>query len=213
MSRATGSVQPARSEALEGVLDEVADSVGSSERVSIGEIVTALNDRGFGALCALIGVLASIPVIGALPGVSLLAAVLVLLIAGQHAAGRHRLWIPSALSCRSVSSEKFAKGIERAKPYVSWVDGLVSPRLRWLVEGRTERRLIAVAMCILALTMIPLALIPWGVFAPALAITAFGIAIVGRDGLFAAAGYALTAVTVYLCYAFWNIIESMLAAL
>lgn len=192
---------------VDGLENELDDG---SSRISVDEVVTALNDRGFGVVCALIGTLAAIPVIGGLPGVTLLSAALVLLIAGQYVAGRRRLWIPSALGRLSLEWATFEKGLDAARPYARWVDGFISPRLDWLVGGDGERRVIAGAMCVLALTMFPLALIPWGVFPSALAIAAFGIAITGRDGLFALAGYALTAIAVYVLYAFSGAIAGLL---
>lgn len=210
MTQAAADSRSSHHDVLNKVLNEVEDGTSGNGRVSVGDMVTALNDRGFGAVCALIGILAAMPIIGGLPGASLFAAALVLLIAGQQVVGRHRLWLPSFLSKRAIDRDTFKSGVEKAKHYVGWADKLIHPRLGWLVNGRTERRLIAAAMCILALTMIPLALVPWGVFPPALAIAAFGIAILGRDGLFAAAGYALTAVTVYVLYAFSGLIAGWL---
>jgi hypothetical protein len=191
-------------EGLENDLDD------GASRISVDEVVTALNDRGFGVLCALIGALAAIPIIGGLPGVTLLTAVLVLLVAGQYLAGRRKLWMPSALGRLSVEWSRFEKGLAAVRPYAERIDRLIEPRLDWLVRGDGERRLIAGVICLLALTMFPLALVPWGVFPSALAITAFGIAITGRDGAFALAGYVLTAVAIGVLYAFWGVISSML---
>lgn len=197
---------------LVGVLDEVEDGLdGGDEQITVGEVIDSLNDRGFGALCAVIGALAATPVIGALPGVSIGSAILIVLIAGQHVMGRRSLWIPSFLAKRSFDRTTFEKSIDKVRPYAKWVDKLIRPRLSWFIGGDTERRLVAVAISVLALTMVPLALVPWGVFPAALAITAFGIAITGRDGLFALVGYALVAVTVYVLYAFSGAIASLLA--
>lgn len=199
---------------LVGVLDGVEDQLdGDGKRLTVGEVVASLNDRGFGALCAVIGALAAMPVIGALPGVSVGAAVLVLLIAGQQVVGQRSLWIPKFLAKCSFERATFENGIKAVRPYARWVDGLIRPRLLWFVGGDTERRLMAAAISVLALVMLPLALIPWGVFPPALAITAFGIAITGRDGVFALIGYAFVAVTVYMLYAFSGAIASMVQAI
>ncbi len=195
---------------LKGVLDGVQEGTDGNARVSVGDVVASLDDRGFGALCTVIGILASLPVVGGVPGVSVLCAALILLIAGQHVAGRDSLWIPKFLSRRSIEHETLDTSLEKMRPYVRRLDGLIKPRLDAVVGGRTERRLIALAMCVLALTMLPLALIPWGVFPPALAITAFGIGLTARDGLFALAGYALTALTVYVLYAFSDALAGML---
>jgi len=207
---ASDDSQAGHDDVLANLLDGVQDDLDGESRVSVAEIVTSLNDRGFGALCALIGALAAIPIIGGLPGVSVLSAVLVLLIAGQYVAGRRGLWIPALLGQWSIDRGTFEKALAKVGPYAKWIDGLIRPRVSWVVAGDTERRLIAVAMCILALAMFPLALIPWGVFPPALAIAAFGIAITGRDGAFALAGYALVAATVYVLYAFSDAIASLL---
>lgn len=208
MSQAVGQTSE---HVLVDVLDDVQDGMdGGEKRVSVAEIVASLNDRGFGALCAFIGALAATPLIGALPGVSIGSAVLVLLIAGQHVAGRRSPWIPSTLAKRSFERATVDKSVDKVRPYAKWLDGLIRPRLGWFIDGDTKRRLIGLAMCVLALIMFPLALIPWGVLPPALAIAAFGIAIMGRDGLFALVGYALVAVTLYVLYAFWGVIESFL---
>lgn len=210
MSEAVGGKD--QQEVLASVLEDVRDGLDgkNGKRVSVGEIVSTLNDRGFGALCAVIGLLAATPVIGALPGASIGSDILVLLIAGQHVLGRNHLWIPSYLSKRSFERKTFENSLDTVRPYARRVDTVVKPRLRWFIGGSTERRLVAVAICILALTMLPLALIPWGVLPPALAITAFRIAITGRDGLFALLGYCLVALTVYVLYAFSGAIASIL---
>lgn len=208
MSQAIGRTEG--KDVLVTVLDNVQDGLdGDGARVTVGEIVATLNDRGFGALCAVVGILAAAPVIGALPGVSIGSAILILLVAGQHALGRRSLWIPAVLAKRAFDRKTFEKSIERVRPYARSVDKFIKPRLSWSVGGATERRLIAVAICILALTMFPLALIPWGVLPPALAVAAFGIAITGRDGLFAMIGYALVAITVYVLYAFSGAMASL----
>jgi len=199
-------------QALAKVVDGLQSGISGrdDDRVCVAEIVQSLNDRGFGVLCAVIGALAALPIIGGLPGVSVGAALLVLLVAGQHVVGRDSLWIPSVLGRRSFKREMLEKGLGAVWPYARWVDKLVEPRLKWLIGGDRERRLIAAAICVLALTMLPLALIPWGVFAPALAITAFGIAFTGRDGVLALIGYVLAALTIYVLFAFSDAILSLL---
>lgn len=110
--------------------------------------------------------------------------------------GRKSPWVPAFLRERSISSDKMRKATELARSDMEWMDQYAKPRLGVLVAGRPQRGLIAV--CVLALTMFPLALVK----VPAGAIVLLGIAIIGRDGLFAALGYFLTAVTAYLFYTF-----------
>ncbi|MBU1211213.1 MAG: exopolysaccharide biosynthesis protein [Alphaproteobacteria bacterium] len=195
---------------LADVIDRLKDDT-SGEQVSIGDIITAFEDRSFGALCTVIGILAASPVIGPIPGMSIFTAMLVLLVAGQYLAGRNTPWIPSFLTKRSIAREKVTKAAETARPYAQWLDRFVKPRANWIIGGRPQRKVIAVAMCLLALTMIPLALVPWGVLPPALGIVLFGVALMGRDGAFAIAGYALSAVTLVVMYYVWGTIGSAIS--
>jgi len=186
------------------VLTELLDDlVRSSENgtLSVGNVVSAFEDRSFGALATVIGLIAALPIIGAIPGVSIVAGALILLIAGQYLAGRNHPWVPRFLRDRDVDDKKLEKAVEKAKPTTRWIDKYVKRRLDWLVAGSLQRRIIALAMCVLALAMMPLALVPWGVQPPATAIVFLGVAILGRDGYFAAAGYVLILVTAYVFYA------------
>jgi hypothetical protein len=88
------------------------------------------------------------------------------------------------------------------RPYAEWVDAYIKPRFNWLIQGALQRRIVAVLMCLLALTMFPLALVPFGVQPPATAIVLFGVALLGRDGLFAAVGYAFVALTIWIVWTY-----------
>jgi len=99
----------------EHVLAEVIDQLKndtSGDQVSIGDILAAFNDRSFGAVCTVIGVIAVTPVVGAIPGMSIITAMLVLLVAGQYLAGRGTPWTPMFLANRSIAREKVQKAAE-----------------------------------------------------------------------------------------------------
>jgi hypothetical protein len=66
------------------------------------------------------------------------------------------------------------------------------------VDSVPARRVILVACAVLALSMFPLALVPAGVTAPGVGLIAFGLALMGRDGLMAAVGYALAMISLAL---------------
>ncbi len=192
---------------LSDIIDQLENDTSGKE-VSVGNVVEAFDDRSLGALCTVIGLIAATPIIGAIPGVSVISGVLIFLIAGQFVLGRTSPWLPPSLTKRSISRDELIKGTESARPYANWLDQYVKPRIQWLVGGIVQRRVIATGMCILALTMIPLALVPWGVLPPATAIVAFGVAMIGRDGFFAALGYILSAFTLAILIYFWGTIGS-----
>lgn len=209
---ASSSQAQSGTDVLTDVLDDLVDASNGGE-ISVDDVLDAFDDRGFGVLCTVLGLIAAFPVIGAIPGVSVVVGLMVLLIAGQAIFGLQHPWVPTVLRERSIPDEKLEKGADKARPYTEWIDQYIKPRLEWLTHGALRRRLIAVAMCVMAVLMIPLALVPWGVQPPATAIVMFGIALVGRDGVFAALGYALAAISVFFFFYMWQTIQSTVAAL
>lgn len=184
-------------ETMDQVLTRLSDAGGDGE-VSMGEVLHVLEDRPIGVLMAALGLMAAIPVIGAIPGVTVLIGALVLLAVVQFFFGGGGLWVPAFVSRRAVDAEAFDRGLTKARPAARWLDRRLRPRLTVLVEGRTRRALIVLATVLLAFSLFPLALVPWGAEPPALGILAFGLALMRRDGLMALVGYALTAATVGL---------------
>lgn len=183
---------------LEGILDDLDEAAGEGE-VSVGDMVHAFEERSLGALLAVIGLVAALPVIGGIPGVSIVTGTLVLLAVAQAFFSEGGgIWIPSFLSERKVEADKVEKSVEKARPYAKRVDSWLKPRLEFLTGGRAQRVAIAVAAALLAITFYPMAVVPWGVTAPAIGVMALGLALVSRDGYLALVGYAMAAVTVGL---------------
>ncbi len=186
---------------LEDILDHLGNS-GNGETTSIGEMLDAFKNRSLGVLLTLLGALAAIPVIGGLPGAPLVLCILIFVAIGQSIFSDGGLWAPQRLRRIEINSAKLAKGIGKAKPWARRIDNLVKNRLSWFAEGRIATFAITTCATILALSFLPLSFVPWGVGAPALAITAFGLALLGKDGLFALFGYAFVAATLYVALVF-----------
>ncbi|MCH9809499.1 MAG: exopolysaccharide biosynthesis protein [Alphaproteobacteria bacterium] len=192
---------------LTDIIDRLDEQLDEGQ-LSVDDVLDAFEDRSFGALYTVIGLIAAAPVVGAIPGMSIITGTLIFLIAIQHAAGRKHPWIPRVLRDRSIGADKLEKATEKVRPYARAVDRHVRPRLNWVISGVLQRRFAAVVICMLALTMIPLALVPWGVQPPATAILLFGVAMMGRDGVFATSAYLLVGLTAYLAYYFRDTIIS-----
>lgn len=165
-------------------------------RVTVGQVHEAVGERGFGPLLLLPGLGALTP-IGLIPGAPTAFAILTLLIAGQLIIGKQRFWIPRWLAERSTSGERLRKAMKVAKRPAGWLDRLLKPRLHALTGAAATR--VCAAFCgLIALAVPPLELIPFGVAAPASAITAFGLGLTARDGLMVALALLASAVTVAL---------------
>ena len=184
-------------EKLQTILDDLANA-GEGETTSVGEVLDAFENRSLGVLLALFGALAAIPVIGGLPGAPLVLCAFIMIAIAQSVFAKGGLWAPKRLRNVEIGRDKLKSGMEKAKPWARRIDALVKPRLEWLTGSSLARGAIIAASTLLALSFLPLSLIPWGVGAPAFALVAFGLALLGRDGLFALVGYGFVLATIYL---------------
>ena len=161
------------------------------DKISVGELMQRLEDAdGPGpVLFALtLPVLLPMP-----PGVSMLLALPLLMVAPQIVVGRRELWMPKALSRRTVTREALAKLLHRVMPSLERFEKLARPRLTFLT-GRNGTRLVGVACSLIALVLVlP---IPFANLVPAMACCVFAMGLTRRDGLLILAGYGLIAIAV-----------------
>ena len=167
---------------LEGVLNALQRSAkGNGAKVSVDEIIETFGPRSFGPLLLLCGLLGMTPVSG-IPTVPSILGVIAVLIAGQMVFGRKAVWVPRFIGKLSVEAEKLTKAVKVSRKPAHVVDKVVCPRLLILTTPLADR-LVAAACVLVALTIPPLELAPFAAFVPALAIFAFGVGLVARDGL------------------------------
>jgi hypothetical protein len=159
-------------------LDEAAETAG--EKVSLKELRDAIGARSFGPLLTVAGLLALTPV-GVIPGAPTALAVMVALIATQLLIGAHSFWLPKSLLKLSVRADRLAKAVEKSRKPARMVDRVLRPRLDWLT-GPVGVRVVAAVCILVAISIPPLELVPFAVFAPAAAIAAFGLGLLARDG-------------------------------
>ena len=176
------------------VLDEIEESADGGE-VSVNDVLHSFDDRSTGVIITMLGLLAALPFIGAIPGISIATGALILLAVVREAFGGGPLRLPGKLGRLSLDKERFDRGIEKGRALTDKIDGVLRERLTFLTRGRPAKTLILATVAGLAVTMFPLAFVPWGVTAPAFGIVAFGLAMIARDGVFALVGYLMIAAT------------------
>jgi len=173
---------PTRTSAL---LRDFAATV-SRERVSVGEIVAALGDRGLGVLIAIFAIPNMLP--SAVPLGNTVVGIFPLIFAVHLAFGFDRLMLPAFVANRSVSASTFKALVPRVAAVLSWFERLLKPRLPG-VTGMSIERVVGVISIVLALiTMIP---IPFAHNVPALALVLIGLGLIERDGLAIVIGSAI----------------------
>lgn len=167
----------------------------SKPQVSVEDVLTAAGRRSFGPMLLVAGLITLAPLIGDIPGMPTLMAVIVLLTAGQLLAGRDRFWLPQWLLRRHMARKTFDKGLQHMKKPARWIDRWLRVRLPWLT-GYWGSRLTALTALIIALAMPPMEFIPFTANGAGLALTLLGLGLVARDGVVLLLGVGITVTTI-----------------
>lgn len=179
---------------LNGVLDEIVarcDGDETPDSLTLEEVLDAVGRRSYGPLLLVIGLFAISPAT-IVPGMTWLAAVLTLLVAGQMALGLPRIWLPEKALQAQLPRAAVKSGIEKSRGVARAIDKLLKPRLTFLSMPPFVN-FVALLVIAAALVTIPLGLIPFAPLAPGLAVVFFGLGMVARDGLWLALGTAVMA--------------------
>jgi len=156
-----------------------------------GEFWDVMEKRGFGPMLAFPSFLACTP-IGAVPGVPSLAGATILLIALQILLGRRHPWLPQKIMSIECEADQLRSVVEKAKPYATRIDRFLVPRC-FFMRHTLFRSLIALCCIGCGLIMVPLELIPFMGFIPALAVFIMAIGMAADDGAVALIGVSISA--------------------
>lgn len=174
MSSRPHTVEPRISEALERLRASQA-----GPRLSLGDLLDALGDRGFGLLILVLALPNAIPG-PTVPGFSLVFGIGLVALGAQLALGWDAPRIPRRARAWSVSSAGFARFLDRVLPWIRHIERWLTPRPSWLVGG-AGARLIGVAVILMSMVLslpVPLGNVP---VASSLVILALGL--LEEDGI------------------------------
>ncbi len=186
---------------LSALLDHFVEATDGQSQVAIGDLMDSLSSRSHGPMLLFPAVIAISP-LGMIPGMSVVTGTLIILIAAQMMVFSSRPWIPQRLARFEFSRDKLKSGVEKTQRWVRWFEKVIRPRLEFLASGGMVYP-IAIMSILLALSFYPLAVVPFGVFAPGLAITLFGLGLTARDGVLVLVGFGLTGVAAYIIWTVW----------
>jgi len=151
------------------------------ERITLGEILDLFGEDGLLLLTILLTLVFLIPV--SIPGVSTVFGAAILLV-GVSRLRRKPLWLPARLKRRALSTARLRPGLSGGVKWVKRMERISRPhRLRWLVDGRVQAwgndlTFIAAALLLIA----PFGFIPFSNTLPALALLAYAVGFIQRDG-------------------------------
>lgn len=182
---------------LTSLLSRISNSIKTSS-VSVDQVLRNIGPAAYGPLLVIPALIAIAPT-GAIPGMSILTGAVIISVGIQILFSADRLWLPNGISSKKISREKLLSAIAIIKPYVSKVDYILKPRLTFLAQPPSIY-CVAVICILLAISMFPLALLPFAVALPATAVLLFGIGLTTKDGLVILFGFLLTMFAVWLTY-------------
>ena len=182
---ATGPVQTALNR-LDGLTDRTA--------LTLGDLLDGFGEAAFHPVLIALALI----VVSPLSGIPLLSTVIGLMIAtvsAQLLFGRRRIWLPQALRRRSISAERLHRTMPRMRRFADWLDRKARRRLRVLVTPPFDT--VPKAACFACGFAMPvLELVPFSSSLLGTAVVFLATALLTRDGLFAAAAFAIMAMAV-----------------
>lgn len=155
----------------------------AGERVSVDEILSHLDDRSFGFVLLLLGLLSCMP---QPPGATIVIGAVMMLVALQLVFGRHVPWIPNRLRRRSLLRSTFRSGIEKVAPTLKRIERLCKPRASSLTRGLFER--LAAMLIVVCGLVIALPIPVIGNVLPGIAVVIIALSLIERDGYMFATG-------------------------
>lgn len=182
---------------LEELLDRIGDAVRDRDEISLGMILDEVGRRSFGPLLLLAGLITLAPVIGDIPGVPTIMALLVLLIALQVLFRQEHVWLPGWLLRRSVERGKLQKSLEWLRRPARFIDRFLRPRFTALTHDGGAY-LIAIVCALVAVAMPVMEVVPFSANGAGAVLTAFGLSLIARDGLMALLAFGFMAATIGL---------------
>lgn len=174
-------------------------SAFQGEQIRLADITEGLGKRSFGLLLLLLALPHAIP-LPAIPGMSTLLALPLILVALQMLMGMPAPWLPGWLAEKPVRRQTLTAVLDRSLPWLERIERGLHPRLL-VVSGRVGERVLG-ACCLLLACVIAMP-IPFGNWLPGMGITLMALGLIERDGLvivvgavFGAAGVTFASVVV-----------------
>ncbi|MCB1447606.1 MAG: exopolysaccharide biosynthesis protein [Rhizobiaceae bacterium] len=185
-----------RPEKLSELLRQVSDNAG--EKITLGQIADAMDDRSFGAFLVVFCLPNLVPLP---PGATFILGLPLVFIASQMAFSRlDTIWLPRRLRDYAFDNGAFSTALDKFVPWMNKAERYIKPRI--FTGNRLVERILGLFALILAIIVfLP---IPLGNMGPSLALALMGLGLTERDGLMMGLGVLVgvifTAIVGYVGY-------------
>lgn len=161
------------------ILEEIATAPG--ERISLGDLLEAMQGRAFGALLIIFAFPNILP---SPPGLAGVLGLPLIFLSAQMVMGRPP-WLPDFIARRSMDRSAFATLVRRGAPWLARAERLLRERMLGLSSARSQR-IIGIVCLLLSLTLVlP---VPFGNMLPSIALCLIALGVLERDGAWIFAG-------------------------
>lgn len=157
-------------------------SAKAGDKISLGEIAHAMDDRSFGAFLVVFCLPNLVPLP---PGATFILGLPLIFIACQMAFSRlDTIWLPRRLREYTFDNKAFSAVLDKFIPWMNKAERFIKPR--FFSGNRMVERVLGIFALVLALIVfLP---IPLGNMGPSLALALVGLGLTERDGLLMGAG-------------------------
>ena len=193
---------------LSSIVDHIHDLAEDADSLHVDDILEMIGSRSFGPLMVVPALMAVIPFIGAIPGMTIITGLAIVAIACQILLGRSHVWVPKKVRQIPLDRSALKKGAGGFEGTAKFIDKFMTYRLAWATRG-AGLWVTALVMVILGVVMLPTALLPWAVLVPGMAALILALGITARDGFVVIIGWLLAAGAVYAVYSFAASSESI----
>jgi len=160
---------------------------------SIGSIVGAVGEKGFGLLLMILALPSALPIPA--PGYSTPFGIMIGLLAVQMLVGRQEVWLPKKLNATRINPKAADKMLGAASKFLRKLEKMIRPRQQWIRSRAGQAGLAVVILIMACLMILP---IPFTNTGPAMVIFMIGIGLSEEDGLLAIGAFAVGCVAVLL---------------
>ena len=186
---------------LSRLLAEIAEG-NEDDRISIGDLLAALEHRALGALIFIFAVPVALPLP---PGVSTVFGAPLLFLTAQLMLGMQP-WLPKLITNRSLKRGEFKRIIAAVAPWLHRAESVMKPRLG-IIGHRPF--VYALGLMCLILSIILFLPIPLGNMLPALAVSIISLGLLARDGLWMLIGFVAGVLAIIVV---WGVLWAMVFA-
>jgi len=181
----TGEIQ-----SLSDLLKALEQLAETREHITLERVLNAVGERSFGPVLLLAGLILFSPLSG-IPGMPTLMGILVLLTSVQMLMLRRYLWLPKWLLARSIPKKPLIQGLKWVEKPAAVLDRSLRPRLGIMVYRAGTIATAGICSAI-ALLLPVMEIIPFSASLAGLALFAFGLALISRDGALELLAFTLT---------------------